>query len=174
MHHPQVVQSPIFNHCLKVNLDGHNGPQIVQKLSLQVPVREIHNSLVSDPVDCGLKEARDAENNIIISDYTLCSLFSPQLKKILSRYKVMCGCECCIYAKGINSSLISWRDWYLKKLKDQSQNDQNRRSGGKSNCIYEKYKNTFMPLGNHIYAKTSDMEKAKMCAYPQSDHALPH
>ena len=23
MHHPQVVQSPIFNYCLKVKIDGH-------------------------------------------------------------------------------------------------------------------------------------------------------
>ena len=86
----------------------------------------------------------------------------------------MCGCECCISAKGIHSSLISWRDWYLKKLKDQSQNDQNRRSGEKSNCIYETYKNTVMPHGRHIYAKASDMAKAKICEYPQSDHTLPH
>ena len=26
MHHPQVVQSPIFNDCLKVKMDGHNEP----------------------------------------------------------------------------------------------------------------------------------------------------
>ena len=26
----------------------------------------------------------------------------------------------------------------------------------------------------HIYAKASDMAKAEMCTYPQSDHALPH
>ena len=31
-----------------------------------------------------------------------------------------------------------------------------------------------MPHGRHIYAKSSDMTKAKMCTYPQSDHALPH
>ena len=31
-----------------------------------------------------------------------------------------------------------------------------------------------MPHGRHIYAKSYDMVKAKMCAYPQSDHALPH
>ena len=31
-----------------------------------------------------------------------------------------------------------------------------------------------MPHGNHISAKASDMSKATMCAYPQSDHALPH
>ena len=31
-----------------------------------------------------------------------------------------------------------------------------------------------MPHGRHIYAKAYNMEKATMCTYPQSDHALPH
>ena len=31
-----------------------------------------------------------------------------------------------------------------------------------------------MPHGRHIYAKASDMANATMCAYPLSDHALPH
>ena len=30
-----------------------------------------------------------------------------------------------------------------------------------------------MPHGRHIYAKAYDMEKSRMCAYPQSNHALP-
>ena len=31
-----------------------------------------------------------------------------------------------------------------------------------------------MPHGRHIYAKSSDTEKATICTYPQSDNALPH
>ena len=31
-----------------------------------------------------------------------------------------------------------------------------------------------MPHGVHIYDKAYDMAKATMCAYPQSDHILPH
>ena len=31
-----------------------------------------------------------------------------------------------------------------------------------------------MPHGRHIYAKAYDMEKDTICAYPQSDHVLPH
>ena len=31
-----------------------------------------------------------------------------------------------------------------------------------------------MTHGHHIYAKASDMAKAKMWTYPQSGHALPH
>ena len=81
---------------------------------LQVSVRELHNSLVSDPDDGGMKDARDENGKIIISDSTLRLLLPPQLKQMSARYKIMCGCECCIYAKSIHSSLLSWRDRYLK------------------------------------------------------------
>ena len=62
----------------------------------------------------------------------------------------MCGYKFCISDKRIHSSLLSWRDRYFEKFKDQIQNVQNRSSGGKSNHIYETYKNTFMPHGHHI------------------------
>ena len=81
MIHPCVVESPIANNCLKVIIDGYTEPQLVPKLLLQVSVRELHNNLVTDKKDCGLKETRDEDDNIIISDSTLRSLFPPQLKK---------------------------------------------------------------------------------------------
>ena len=57
-HHPQVVQSPIYNGCLKVMLDHQTEPKLVPKLLLQVSVRELHNSFVSDPNYGGLKYSR--------------------------------------------------------------------------------------------------------------------
>ena len=95
-------------------LDDQTEPQLVPKLLLQVSIRQLHNSLVSDPNDGGLKYARDEYGKIIISDSILRSLFPPQLKQMPARYKVMCGCEYCISAKSIHSSLLSWRDRYLK------------------------------------------------------------
>ena len=92
--HIQVVQSPISNDCLKVMFDDQTEPQLIPKLLLQVSVRELHTSLVSDTNDGGLKDAREEYNNIIISDSTLRSLFPPQLKETSARYKVMCGFEC--------------------------------------------------------------------------------
>ena len=106
MHHPQVVQSQIVNDCMKVKIDGYTETQLVPKLLLQVSIREPHNNLVSDKIYGGIKEARDEDDNIIINDYTLSSLLSPQFKKMSSRYKVMCGCKCCISAKSIHSSLL--------------------------------------------------------------------
>ena len=97
--HPQVVQSQIYNDCLKFLLDDQIEPQLVPKLLLHVYVRELHNSLVSDPNYGGLKDARDEDGKIIINDSTLRSLLPPQLKQMSARYKVMCGCECCISTK---------------------------------------------------------------------------
>ena len=64
-------------------------PQLLPKLLLQVSVRELHNSLVRDPNDGGLKDARDEDGKIIISDSTLRSLLPPQLKQMSARYKIM-------------------------------------------------------------------------------------
>ena len=62
----------------------------------------------------------------------------------------------------------------FEELKDQSFNFQNIRSGEKVYLIYETYKNTVIPYGRHIYAKTSYIKKATMCAYPQDYHELTH
>ena len=51
--------------------------KLVTKLLLQVSVRERYNSLVSDPNDGGMKDARDEDGKIIISDSTLRSLLPP-------------------------------------------------------------------------------------------------
>ena len=154
--------------------DDQTEPQLFPKLLLQVYVRELYNRLLISTDDGGLKDARDEDDIIIISDSTLCSLLPTQFKKMSERYKVMCGCEFCIYDKSIYSLLLSWRDRYLKKMKDKSENNQSRRSGEKSHHIYETYKNTVMPHGRHIYSKAYDMARAAMCTYPQSDHVLPH
>ena len=61
--------------------DDHTEPQLVPKLLFQVSVRELYNSLVNDPNDGGIKDARYEYGNIIISDSTLSSLLPPQLKK---------------------------------------------------------------------------------------------
>ena len=74
MHNPQVAKSPIFNDCMKVKIDGHTEPKLVPKFLFQVSIRELHNNLVSDADNGGLKETRDEDDNIIISDYILCSL----------------------------------------------------------------------------------------------------
>ena len=141
------------NDCLKVMLDDQTEPQLVPKLLLQVPVRELHNRLVSDTNDVGLKYYRYEYDNIIISDSTLCSLLPPQLIQMSAQYKVMCGCECCITTRSIYSTFLSWHDRLSEKLKDKSQNSQSRRSGEKSHHIYNTYKTQWCHMGVIFFPK---------------------
>ena len=76
------------------------------------------------PKDSGLQEARYVKNKIINIDCTLQSILPPQLNNVSAQYKVMCGCECCISAKIIHPSLLSWHDRYFRKLDDISKNSQ--------------------------------------------------
>ena len=78
MHHPRVGKSPTANDILKVEMYGHTEPQLVPKLLFQVSVRELHNNHVSNAYNGGIKESRDKDYNIIISDSTLRSLLLPQ------------------------------------------------------------------------------------------------
>ena len=104
-------------------------------------VRELHNRTESPTNESGTNKAIYVENNIIISDYKLRSIIPPQLKKMSERYKVICGCECCIPAKRIHSLLLSYCDHYLRKLNDLSQKEQNRRFGEMVNLLLATYKN---------------------------------
>ena len=149
-------------------------PQLVTKLLLQVLVREIHNSMVITPEEGGLKEARDAENNIIISDSTLRNILPRKINNTTSQYKVMFSCECFISYKSMNSSLLTWHNCCLKHLKDRSQNAQNRRSGEIPSCTSATYKNAVRPHGCHIYNNAEDMAMETMCPCTYKHHKIPH
>ena len=111
----------------------------------------------------------------MIIDSTLRSLLSPQLQKYFIKIQVHVWLWV-LYICQKYKFLVTIMLWSLfrKKCKDQIQNSQNRSSGEKANRVYETYKTTVIPHGRHIYAKASDMEKATMCAYLQSDHELSH
>ena len=62
--------------------DDQTEPQLFTKLLLQVSVRELHNSLISNPNYFGLKDAWDEDDNIITSDSTLRSLLPTHSKNV--------------------------------------------------------------------------------------------
>ena len=113
-------------------------------------IREINNNLVISTIVGGLKEEIDEDDNIIISDSTLCSLLPPQLKQF--RQDTMS----CVVENVAYLPKVYIHNYYhgviiiKKKLKGHSQNAQNRSSGEKANPIYETYKNTVIPHGRHI------------------------
>ena len=75
------MQSPIANDCLKVKIDGHTEPQLVPTLLLHVSVRELYKNLVRTTKEGLLKESRNEDDNILISDSTLHSLLPPNFFK---------------------------------------------------------------------------------------------
>ena len=89
------------------------------------------------------------------------------------RYKVMCGCECCMFAKSMHLSLLTWRDHHLKQPKDIIQNVQNIRSGELSSSLFETYKNSVRPHGCHICNYSADITMSTMCPFPSQNHGLP-
>ena len=91
-----------------------------------------------------------------------------------SRYKVICGCECCISIKKKHSPLLSWYDRCLKYINHLSQNAQSRRSGETDNFLFETNKNSVMPHGRHIHTTADDMAMTTIFAYPLSPLVLKH
>ena len=163
LQHPHVVVSRIKNHCLKLFVEIQLEPQLALKLLVCVSVIELHNIMVISPEEGVIKEARDADNNIIISDSTLRNFLPPILKNMSSQCKVMCGYECFLSSKNINSFPLTWHDHHMKHLKDRIQDAQNRRSGEIPSRIFETYKNTVRPHGCHIYNTAADMTMATIC-----------
>ena len=81
-------------------------------------------------------DLNNQEMQTIISSYMIqpyIILSHPNSKKRTSRYKVICGCECCISAKSIIIIMA-----LLPKY--QSFNTQKRRSDEMDNHVFETYK----------------------------------
>ena len=131
---------------------------------------ELYNIMASTQYWGVLKETRDADKNIITSDSIICNILPPQLKKVSAWYKVMCGCDCLIYAKTMHLYFLTWTDHHLKQLKDWSNNSQNRRSGEIYIYIYDAYKNSVRYHGWHIHRTASDM--AKTTIFPVLLHTM--
>ena len=65
-------------------------------------------------------------------------------------------------------------DLYLKRIKDLSQNSQNRGSDEMANGLFETYTKSVMKHGYHIYETAYYMSISTMCKYLPSKHALTH
>ena len=58
--------------------------------------------MVSPIEEGGLKEARDADNNVIVGESNPCNILPPQLNNMSVLYKLMCGCEYFISNKSMH------------------------------------------------------------------------
>jgi hypothetical protein len=102
-----VVNLPISNDTIIIK-DKSNKKTRVGKLILQISIRELHNDWLSDG-PLGLPDARDMSGELIIPDTALRSLLPPQLKRMSTKYKAMCGCELCTIMGQFQASLNAYR-----------------------------------------------------------------
>jgi hypothetical protein len=111
INHENVVHSPISSDTLLVKLSGFNAKQRIGKLSLEIPVRDFHNHVVSRVEEGGLPQARNQDGRIIISDTALRQIIKsgiPQLQWLAERYKQMWGWELCITIATHQQLLNAW------------------------------------------------------------------
>ena len=77
-------------------------------------------------------------------------------------YKVMCGCECCIYSTCRQMYMLLWRYRYLKILSKQSHNVRNRRYGKTTSYINQNYNNAVMTNVSHLHKTATYMTMKKI------------
>ena len=100
------------------------------------------------------------------------NILPPQLKFIYAHKKVMCKCECCIYAKIMHYYLLKCIDNYLEELKDHRHNYQNSRSDEMNSRIFVTYNIDVMTHSFHITKTVTDMAMTAMRNFPSDQHDL--
>ena len=98
----------------------------------------------------------------------------PQVRKFSKKHKTMCGCEVCITANSMHSSLLAWRKRIITKLQNSANNAANRRSGRQMQTRFESYRDQVMIEGEHKYPKAKQAAYAMLCPFPNTEHDLPH
>jgi hypothetical protein len=83
----------------------------MNKILLQIPVRELHNDMVSTDPLLGLSGVRDCSGNILISDTKLLLMLPKHLRMTSDRYKIMCGCESCKQMYNLHQLYIRFIGW---------------------------------------------------------------
>jgi hypothetical protein len=79
--HNMVIQSPLAADTLLVSDPENPGTRKrMNKILLQIPVRELHNGLLSTDPLIGLPGVRDCSGNILISDTKLRSMLPKHLR----------------------------------------------------------------------------------------------
>jgi hypothetical protein len=112
------VNSPISKNTI-ITKDENNGKMRVGKLLLQMSIRELHNDLLLDG-PLGLPDAKDTSGEPIISNTALHSLLPPQLKRMSTKYKAMCGYELCIIIEQFQALLSVYQLSLLRQLEKET------------------------------------------------------
>jgi hypothetical protein len=118
--HNMVIQSPLASDTLLVSDPKSPGnKKRMDKILLQVPVRELHNDPVGTAPLIGLPGVRDCSGNILISDTKLRLVLPKHLRMTSDRYKIMCGCKSCMQMYNLHQSYNCFIGYRINELEDK-------------------------------------------------------
>ena len=95
---PQVVQSKIANYCIKVFIDGPSIKQVLPKMSFQVSVKKYTTWWWFQEKKVVRNTCKKENTNVITNNSILWYTLPPLTSSMYENHRVICGCECCIYA----------------------------------------------------------------------------
>jgi hypothetical protein len=174
--HNMVIQSPLASDTLLVSDPENPGnKKRMNKILLQIPVRELHNDLLSTDPLIGLSGVRDCSGNILISDTKLRSMLPKHLRMMSDRYKIMCGCENCIQMYNLHSSYNRFIGYRIKDLEDKlSKLNPRTRNGKEAQLELNNYRNKVKPNGEHRFPNAKDAMFCCLCSPPDEEYQSLH
>jgi hypothetical protein len=166
-----VIQSPLASDTLLVSDRASPGmKKRMNKILLQIPVRELHNDLCSGDLLIGLAGVRDCSGKLFISDTKLRSLLPPHLQMMSDRYKIMCGCETCIQMHNVHQSYNRFICHRIKDLKDKFElHNLRTRNGREAETALNNYQNKVKPNGEHRFKTAKDAMVCTLCKPPDEE-----
>jgi hypothetical protein len=170
--HENVIPSPIVSETLFVKLPGSTQKQRVTKLLLEIPVRELHNRMLSE-----LPVARDDRGKAVVSDTTLRRILKenvPQLRRASLRHKEMCCCEVCQSVFSLQRSLNAFRRRQNHALlSDIRTHPQDSEEQAESRKLHDEYNKTFLQNSEPLHERPRHALNEIMCS-PNQDVGLHH
>jgi hypothetical protein len=171
-----VIQSPLASDTLLV-LDRNNPGSKIRKnkILLQIPIRELHNDMMSDDTLIGMEGVQDCEGNILISDTKLRSLLPPHVRMMSDRYKIMKVCENCIQMHNVHHSYNRFICHRIKDLKDKfDEHNPRTRNRREAELALNNYQNKVKPNGEHRFKTAKDAVFCTMCEPPDDEFKSLH
>jgi hypothetical protein len=162
VNHENVIPSPLLNETILVKAPGSTQKRRVTKLLLEIPVRELHNKMLSE-----LAETRDTAGKALVSDTSLRRIIKqniPNLRRISLRHKEMCCCTICQTVFTLQRSLNAFRrrqlNYLLREINNQTEDSAER---DEAKGQYDSYKGTVLPNNEPLHERPRHALKDIMC-----------
>ena len=171
--HDNIKHSSSTKEVIKVKLDGQSEKIPMQKLYMQISVKELHADMLKPSHEGGFSMAKDSEGKPIISQSMLHTLIPPYIKPMSMQKRFLCACEICVSAETLQSSLNYWRLKNIKRLDYMVSNRLRCRGGVSFQKDVSAYKEEILVDGSLIHKKASQAAFDTFCSFSNNPLKLP-